>query len=118
MSYTNEIRKDIKSYLKQKCENVYYLKASDSSSFPYIVFSVRSIGEGKVLELDIWDKYKDTTRIENLVEDIEEMLLDEGRGNENHCIAFDSNDDRQFIEDSDKELQRINESYELFYDKK
>ena len=74
MSYTNEIRKDIKSYLKQKCENVYYLKASDSSSFPYIVFSVRSIGEGKVLELDIWDRHKDTTRIENLVDEIEEMF--------------------------------------------
>ena len=117
MSYTNEIRKDIKNYLKQKCENVYYLKASDISRFPYIVFSIRSVGEGKVLELDIWDRHKDTTRIENLTDDIEEMFLNEVMCNEKHCIAFYSNDDRRFIEDSDKHLQRINESYELFYDK-
>ena len=70
MSYTNEIRKDIKNYLKQKCENVYYLKASDISRFPYIVFSIRSVGDGKVLELDIWDRHKDTTRIENLTDDM------------------------------------------------
>ena len=47
-----------------------------------------------------------------------EMFLNEVMCNEKHCIAFYSNDDRRFVEDTDKHLQRINESYELFYDKK
>lgn len=115
MSKTIELRKDINSILKQlKCP-VFYRRATDKVKFPYIVYTLKDVGDSKLIEIDYWDNDSDTTVIETLADDVFFLLDKETLTNENHSISFYHNQDKQWLDDEDKNLSRINESYILRY---
>ncbi|WP_300386463.1 hypothetical protein, partial [Clostridium sp.] len=58
----------------------------------------------------------DSTRtIEGLVDKAEEVLDKYTLTNENHSITLYYNEDRKWVDDEDKKIQRINESFEIRY---
>lgn len=113
-SKTIELRKDIMILLKSICESVAYRRANDKQKYPYIIFSIKDIGDTKELEINIWDRSSDTTKIETIADNIEK-LDKEIVSNENHCLSLWKNNDRQWIDDEDKDILRINMTFELRY---
>lgn len=113
-SKTIELRKDICDLLKSKCSNITYRRASYEASYPYVVYTIKDIGESKELEINIWDKNSDTTQIEDIADNIEK-LDKEILTNENHTFSLWKNNDRQWIDDEDKNILRINMTFELRY---
>lgn len=109
-----ELRKDIQTILKNICENVFYRRSSDTTKYPYIVYSIKSIGEAKELEINIWDYNCDTSKIENIADKIEDINR-EIVSNENHTFSLWNNYDRQWIDDDNKDILRINMTFELRY---
>lgn len=113
---TLELRKDIQKLLKEVASNVSYKSATEKTSFPYVVYKIKDYGEYlKQVEIDVWNKGTSTEVIENLVDDIENRLNDEIVCSDMHTIIFCNDNNRQWLEDQDKELQRINLSYTLNY---
>lgn len=114
---TIELRKDIRSILLEVHENVFYRRATDEAKYPYIVYSINDIYGAKVIEIDFWDRnMADSTRtIERLVDKAEEVLDSYTLTNENHSITLYYNEDRKWVDDEDKKIQRINESFEIRY---
>ncbi|WP_346877547.1 hypothetical protein [Clostridium sp. UBA5712] len=117
VSKTIELRKDIKDILSQAHERVFYRRAKQKDAYPYIVYSIKDVYGAKVLEIDFWDRdINDSTRnIETMVDKVEELLDKYTLTNENHSITLYSNEDRKWIDDEDKTIQRINESFEIRY---
>lgn len=115
MSKTIELRKDVLKLLKTKHNSVFYRIAPATAIYPYIVVKIRDIYEAKELEVDYWDKDKTSERIETLADDIEKLLNEELINNENHTLIFYCNDDRKRVDDEDKKIQRINETFEIRY---
>lgn len=113
-SKTIELRKDIQKLLKEVYDQVSYRRVSDDTPYPYVVYSIKDIGESKELEINIWDKNSDTTQIEEIADKIEE-LDKEIVNNENHSFSLWNNNDRQWIDDEDKNILRINMTFELRY---
>lgn len=79
---TNELRKLIQGKLKTVCDDVFYEIADDKMMYPHCVFSFRSIDTSDLAfarkdfscDIDIWDKGKDATRIEDLADQVEELF--------------------------------------------
>lgn len=77
---TNDLKKLIMAQLKTLTSNVYYEIAADNALYPHIVFSFKMINLGDLwrqdytLDVDVWDKGQNTTRIDSLCDDIEELL--------------------------------------------
>ncbi len=117
VSKTIELRKDIKDILSEAHERVFYRRAKQKDAYPYIVYSIKDVYGAKVLEIDFWDRdINDSTRnIETMVDKVEELLDKYTLTNENHSITLYSNEDRKWIDDEDKTIQRINESFEIRY---
>lgn len=117
VSKTIELRKDIKDILSQAHDRVFYRRAKQKDAYPYIVYSIKDVYGAKVLDIDFWDKdINDSTRnIETMVDKVEELLDKYTLTNENHSITLYSNEDRKWIDDEDKKIQRINESFEIRY---
>lgn len=112
---TEKLREDIVKLLKNNVDRVFYRNASKEAPYPYIVYALKDIYGAKVLELNIWDYGKDTTNIENLADNIEKTLDKEIITNENHSITFYSNEDRAWVDDEDKQVLRIKETFEIRY---
>lgn len=115
MSKTLELRKDIVRLLKSEHNEVHYRKAPSTATYPYIVFSISDMGESKELELNYWDRNSNTETIEILADNIETLLDETNITNEHHSITFYNNYDRKFIDDEDKSILRINETFEIRY---
>lgn len=117
VSKTIELRKDIKNILSQAHDRVFYRRAKEKDAYPYIVYSIKDVYGAKVLDIDFWDKdINDSTRnIETLADKVEELLDKYTLTNEYHSITLYSNEDRKWIDDEDKTIQRINESFEIRY---
>lgn len=115
MSKTIKLRKDILSLIKKQQDNIFYRIAPANATYPYIVIRVRDIFEAKELEIDYWDKDDTSVRIETLADNIEKLLNNELINNENHTLIFYYNEDRKIVDDEDKSIQRINESFEIRY---
>lgn len=117
VSNTLELRKDIKKILSEAHERVFYRRASDKALYPYLTYSISDIYGAKVLELDIWNiDVKDSTiTIETIADNIQKTLEGYKLTNENHSIILYYNEDRKWIDDEDKRIQRINLSYEIRY---
>lgn len=117
VSKTIELRKDIKDILSQAHDRVFYRRAKQKDAYPYIVYSIKDAYGAKILEIDFWDRdINDSTRnIEAIVDKVEELLDKYTLTNEYHSITLYSNEDRKWIDDEDKTIQRINESFEIRY---
>lgn len=115
MSKTIELRETIHALLKNKCSNVYYRRASIEKSYPHIVYEIRNIGDTKILEINYWDIGNDTVNLENIADETESLLDNTQLSNENHTLYFESMNDRKWLDDEDKTILRINESFEVRY---
>jgi hypothetical protein len=79
MSKIVELKKAILSFLKAKHPRAYYQAAPKSATFPYLVYDLPNstddgVMERFVLEVDGWDKSKDTTVIETLMDSVDKEL--------------------------------------------
>lgn len=117
VSSTIALRKDIKSLLSNVHERVFYRKANEKAIYPYIIYVIKDIYGAKVLEINLWniDSEDSTVVIENLSDEIQKALDDSIVINDNHSIILYYNEDRKWIDDEDKRIQRINFSYEIRY---
>lgn len=115
MSKTIELRKDVINLIKTAYERVYYRQATDKTPYPYVILSIKDIAQAKILNIDCWDNNSDTAEIECIMDKIEELLSRENINNENHSITFYKNDDRKWVDDEDKTILRINETFEIRY---
>lgn len=72
-----ELRTQIQTLLKTKCDRVYFERATDTTVYPYVVYNLVDSREFEGnredidLEVDIWDNAQDTTAIETLTGDID-----------------------------------------------
>lgn len=112
---TGALRKDISALIKQINENVSYRYTSDKISYPYIIYKIKDIYNSKVLEIDAWDYGKDTSSLESIMDRLEEMLSGETVVNDNHGLILYYNEDRVWVEDEDKRILHIHETYEIRY---
>ena len=67
-----KLQEQIVTFLKTKATRVYFQKAPDNATFPYIVYDLPNSGENFsredfILEVDFWDNVLDTTVLETLV---------------------------------------------------
>lgn len=115
MAKSIELRKDIYSLIKSGHERVFHRQASSTAQFPYIVYRITDIGDSKELEIDYWDKNDSSETIENLADNIEKVLNEEVINSYEHSCAIYYNNDRKFVDDEDKNIQRINETFEIRY---
>lgn len=117
MSKTIELRKDIKRILSVAHERVFYRQANNESPYPYLVYSIKDIYDGKLLEVDIWniDSQNSTVEIESIADEVQKALDDTVVINDNHSFILYYNEDRKWVDDEDKRIQRINFTYEIRY---
>ena len=72
-----KLRTDIQTFLLTLCDRVYYERATDTSTYPYIVFNLVDSREQEGnredfdLEVDIWDNAQDSTAIETLTGNVD-----------------------------------------------
>lgn len=114
-SKTIELRKDIKKILEEVDKKIFYRRAAANTPYPYISYLIKDVGELKVLEIDYWDNDVSTVNIETLADSVEEVLDGKTITNENYSGALYTNNDRKWIDDDDKTILRINESFEIRY---
>ncbi len=114
-SKTIELRKDIKALLDQVTTKAFYRRAADDVPYPYLTYFLKDIGDSKVIEIDYWDRAESSTYIETLADNIESLLSEEIINTEEHSLIFYYNNDRKWIDDEDKTILRINETFEIRY---
>lgn len=115
MAKSIELRKDIYSLIKSGHERVFHRQASSIAQFPYIVYKITDIGDSKELEIDYWDRNNSSETIENLADNIEKLLDEEVVSSSEHSFVIYYNNDRKFVDDEDKNIQRVNETFEIRY---
>lgn len=114
-----EFKKQIGAFLETKCDRVYYRKASNKKTYPYITFNFvdsRELEDREDfdVEIDVWDKGNGSTAIETLVGEIDgdgDKLNASGLNRkriyvEGKVAARLYRDRRQDIIDDDDRIQR------------
>lgn len=105
-----KIRKAIQSQLKAVHPRVYYFKANDSLTFPYLVYEIEvtHIEDDLymvTLDVDGWDNKDDTTELEVLMDNVQNALNKTIVINED--LALFLNIDRKFpLTDPDERINR------------
>ena len=112
---TIELRKDIQYLLKSIFEKIFYRRADVDTQYPYLVYTIRDVDDYKILEVDFWDEGSNTEKIENIADKVEETLDEFTKTNENHSISIFKNNDRRWVDDENKNILRINESFQILY---
>lgn len=109
-SRTNDLKVLLMTKLKTITNNVYFEQAADDALYPHIVFDFREIDLGDinrqdyVLEVDIWTKGTNTTTIDELADNTEDLLQAENLPQERILPTFYKIDRRSII-DQDKTLK-------------
>lgn len=110
MSKTNALRKIIQSNIKSIVKS-YYRVADAKADFPHAVYDFENIDLGDInrddliLIIDIWGKGKDTSQIEEIADQIEEMFNAANLPNDEVLPTF-YRISRKPIDDEDKTLIR------------
>lgn len=105
-----EVRQAIVSQLKTVHPRVYFLKASNTAQFPYLVYTIQitDLGDGlRVVTLDVdgWNNQDDTTALEDLMINVKNALNRNLVINNNLFLSFYL--DRQLaLTDDDPQLNR------------
>lgn len=107
---TNDLKKLVQTKLKTLTTNVYHEIADKDAVYPHIVFTFRRIDlqdlsrQDYILEVDVWDKEKDTTRVDNLADSVENLLQAQNLPQE-HILPTFYLIDRRNILDEDKYIK-------------
>jgi hypothetical protein len=107
---TNDLKKLVQTKLKTLTTNVYHELADKDAVYPHIVFTFRRIDlqdlrrQDYILEVDVWDKEKDTTRVDNLADSVENLLQAQNLPQE-HILPTFYLIDRRNILDEDKNIK-------------
>lgn len=110
MSKTNSLRKIIYNNMNSIVKS-YYRKADKENIYPHAVYDFENIDLGDIsrddliLIIDIWDKGNDTSNIEEIADQIEEMFNAANLPNEEVLPTF-YRIGRKPIDDVDKTLMR------------
>lgn len=107
---TNDLKKLIQTKLKTLTTNVFFEQATDDALYPHIVFSFNEINLGDMsrqdytLYVDIWDKGKSSTRVDELSDKVEDLLHSENLPQDKILPTF-YKIDRKSLLDSDKDIK-------------
>ncbi len=114
---TEALKKYITKKLKQCCDNVFYLKATDKSPYPYIEYELNYIKSESLyqyfLTINIWDTtgYK---RTEQLADELEKLLDGEYFTDNTQSLTIDLNSRNNLI-DEDRTIKHIVLLFSLQY---
>ena len=107
---TNDLKELVQAKLETLDVSVYHEMAIDTAMYPHIVFSFERIELGDlsrqdyVLDVDLWDKTKDTTVVDALADSVENLLQAENLPQDNVLPTFYLID-RKNILDQDKYIK-------------
>jgi len=107
---TNDLKILLKTKLNTIATNVFFEQATDDAIYPHIVFSFRTIDLGDlsrqdyILEVDLWDKTTDTTAIDTMADNVEDLLQGQNLP-QDHILPTFYKIDRKAIIDSDKDIK-------------
>lgn len=107
---TNDLKELVQTKLKTLTTDVYFEQAIDNALYPHIVFSLRKVNlndlhrQDYILEVDIWDKGNDTTAVDALADNVEDLLHKQNLPQTNILPTF-YKIDRKSIVDSDKTIK-------------
>ena len=110
MSKTNSLRKIIQSKI-DSVVSCYYRTADPDALFPHAVYDFENIDLGDInrddliLIVDLWDKGSNTSRIEEMADQIEEIFNAANLPNEEVLPTF-YRISRKPIDDEDKTIMR------------
>ena len=106
---TENLKKFVVRELKKACPNVAYLRATDKTPFPYVVFELeqkkQETGYLTFIEINIFDNSKSSKAVEIIADNIEDILDDTMFDEETFTISIDLNA-RNNVDESDKGIQR------------
>ena len=107
---TNDLKKLIQTKLKTIATNVYYEIADENAMYPHVVYSFRTINLGDIsrqdyiLDVDVWDKERSTTAVDELCDKIESLLHTENLPQTRILPTFYLID-RKSLLDEDKQIK-------------
>lgn len=107
---TNDLKELVQTKLKTLTTDVYFEQAIDNALYPHIVFSLREVNlndlsrQDYILEVDVWDKGNDTTAVDALADNVEDLLHKQNLPQTNILPTF-YKIDRKSIVDSDKNIK-------------
>ena len=107
---TNDLKKLIQTKLKTLTTNVYFEIAIDNALYPHIVFTFDNVNlddlsrQDYILNVDIWDKGKSTTAVDDLTDKVESLLQAQNLP-QTHVLPTFYLIDRKTIPDEDKQIQ-------------
>ena len=107
---TNDLKKLIQTKLKTLSSNVYFEIADDTAMYPHVVFSFRTINlddisrQDYILDVDVWDKGRNTTAVDELCDKIESLLHTENLPQTRILPTFYLID-RKSLPDEDKNIK-------------
>jgi hypothetical protein len=117
MSRVVEIRKAIKGALEAAQLNVYFQEAPPDAAYPYLVFDLPNSADDGTLEqfimdLDGWDRQRDTTALENMMNGADLAL--NGKSFSAGGLSFTLyRDNRMSVMDPDPSLKRRKYIYQI-----
>ena len=110
MNKTNSLRKIIQTNIQTIIKS-FYRVADEKENYPYAVYDFENIDLGDlnrddlILIIDLWDQGKDTSRIEDIADEIEAMFNAANLPNE-HVLPTFFRISRKPIDDENKSLIR------------
>lgn len=114
------LRKVLKSLIKEAHPEVYFRKATKKAEYPYIVFNLpNSVDDGSlenfVLDVDCWDEPKngDTTAVETVIAQVDAVLQRSRIVIDDSTAAVIYRDNRLVLDDDNPQIERRKYIYQV-----
>jgi hypothetical protein len=112
-----EIRKVVQSTLKAIHPRVYFQDAPDDAAPPYLVYDLPNSFDDDplerfVMDIDGWDKSKDTTALETLMDSIDKEMNKKTIMIQNMAVTF-YRENRLSLTDDDPRIIRRKYTYQI-----
>lgn len=107
---TNHLKKLVQTKLKTITTDVYFEIAKDNAIYPHVVFDFETVNLGDlsredfILAVDVWDQNENTTNIDNMCDQIEDLFSNKNLPQTNILPTFFKIDRRTVI-DPDKSIK-------------
>ena len=119
MNSSLELRDLIKESISATGYSVYSNEAPENATYPYVVCEVTQSTADDIkvgiLEVNVWDLYHTFSRVDSILDDVEEKLKEhfyKNTGASFRCFLGD----RQHVPDEDKSIKRVREKFMIrFY---